>query len=149
MHLVELHLPNTHFPLKHQSIITISQPQTHQNSHKQRTSQSDSGLKAFYCSSRLLYVQKRWPAKTFLVGGDTEPQIDCCFLDTNNFFFLQFRVLLPLSTCYFHCKKKGPGKCGTVRVKTNSSFIYLHNCHVVYLITEAKENGLHRWEQRH
>lgn len=39
------------------------------------------GLKALYCSSRLLYVQKRWPAKTFLVGGDTEPQIDC-FLDT-------------------------------------------------------------------
>lgn len=31
------------------------------------------------------YVQKRWPAKTFLVGGDTEPQIDC-FLDTFFFF---------------------------------------------------------------
>lgn len=49
---------------------------------RQRPTQSDSGLKALYCSSRLLYVQKRWPAKTFLVGGDTEPQIDC-FLDRN------------------------------------------------------------------
>lgn len=83
------------------------------------------------------YVQKRWPAKTFLVGGDTEPQIDHCFLNT--FFSLQFRVLLPLSTCYFHFKKKkkGPGTCGRVRVKTNSSLIPLHYFQVD-LITDAE-----------
>lgn len=123
-------------PFSSISVLTITQPQAHQNSYKQRPTQSDSGLKAFYCSSRLLYVQKRWPAKTFLVGGDTEPQIDCCFLDTNVFFFTVQSItttkymLLPL--------QKGPGKCGTVRVKTNSSLIYLHNFHVVYLITDAK-----------
>lgn len=62
--------------------------------------------------SILLFIKatykKSWPAKTFLVG-DTEPQIDQCFL--NNFFFpLQFRVLLPLSTRYFHFKKKEQNK---------------------------------------
>lgn len=37
--------------------------------HKSRNeANTDSGLKAVYCSSKLLNVQKRWPAKTFLVG---------------------------------------------------------------------------------
>ena len=31
----------------------------------QTHAQSDRGLRALYCLSRLLYVQKRWPAKTF------------------------------------------------------------------------------------
>lgn len=38
-------------------------------------------------------------------------------------------MLLPL--------QKGPGKCGTVRVKTNSSLISLHYFHV-NLITDAE-----------
>lgn len=116
--------PFTHFSSI--SVLTITQPQTHQNSNKQRPTQSDSGLKAFYCSSRLLYVQKRWPAKTFLVGGDTEPQIDCCFLDTNFFFFF-FTVQSITTTKYMLLPlQKGLGKCGKVRVKTNASLIYLH-----------------------
>lgn len=49
-----------------------------------------------------------------------------CFLIE---IFLQFRVFLLLSTCYFHLKKKKEkekkiGNCGTVRVKINSSLIY-------------------------
>lgn len=48
-------------------------------------------------------------------------------------------MLLPL--------QKGPGNCGTAKVKTNSALIYLHNFHVVHLVTV--QNGLHRWEMSH
>lgn len=48
-------------------------------------------------------------------------------------------MLLPL--------QKGPGNCGTAKVKTNSALIYLHNFHVVHLVTD--QNGLPRWEMSH
>ena len=64
----------------------VPPPQTQQQLHEPEATHSHGGLKALYCSSRLLYVQKRWPAKTFSVG-DTEPQIDCCFLNTMSFLF--------------------------------------------------------------
>lgn len=127
IHSVYLHFSNTHMPL---FLVSLSKPLHNHKRTVTEATQSDSGLKAFYCSSRLLYVQKRWPAKTFLVG-DTEPQISWYK------FLLQFRVLLPRSTCYFHFKNDLENVVQS-RVKTDSSLIYRHNFHVVYLITDAK-----------
>ena len=63
---------------------------------------------------------------------------NCCFsIETS----LQFRVLLPLSTCYFHFKK-GTGKCGAVRVKTNPSLIYLLNIQCDYRWKLAADSRL-------
>lgn len=60
---------------------------------------------------------------------------NCFLIET----FLQFRLLLPLSTCYFHFKK-GAGKCGAVRVNTNF---------LIYLLNIQLDNRWKPWQQIH
>lgn len=87
-----------------------------------RPTQSGSGLKALYCSSRLLYVQKKVACQNLFSRGDTEPQT---VVSWYKFFTVQSTIttkymLLPLQT--------GPGGCLRSHPLMANFFIWIILC---------------------
>lgn len=120
--------------------VTLRPLSTH-HVDERRGAHTGSGLKAFYCSSRL---RTKKVACQNLFSRRRHRATNWPMFSEYIFFPLQFRVLLPLSTCYFHFKK-GPGTCGRVRVKSNSSLIPRHYFQV--LLGYRCKSGLKRWKQ--